>query len=702
MAAAEDIQPTMLDHALALAAMGFHVFPIVAGGRVPAIGGFPHLATPNPEAIRRWWVKRDPVLGGERIEDYNVGIYTGRFGADGKALLVVDVDDKDGKNGSAEIANLDMLYAVPQTLTASTPSGGRHLIYLVDEGLKTGVNVLARGLDTRSNGGYIIAAGSVVEGRGAYRWLNSEAPAPAPQWMQERVGKTAKRQTSSQVIELLDTPVSIRRATEYLLDHAPVAVKGAGGDATTYKVACAVKDLGVSELTALELMSEHYNPRCPPHWAYERLAAKVSNAYHYGTKATGASAVNPDDFEPVAQQPERDPLDPKPVEQKPPFQTQALDPFDDADIPPRAFILGRQAVRKKVTLVIAPPGVGKSTVTIAWALATTANRDDVTGLTVHETTPVMIINNEDEDDELRRRISAVRRHFDISWDQLRGRLFVHSGVERPFLIAKRSREGNILPADRDALVADIKAKGVGLVVVDPFVETHEANENDNGEINRVGHYYRQVAVEANCAVVLVHHTRKPAAGSSEGHAGNLDASRGASALGGVARIVVTLFDMSAPDAKRYGIQEAQRPEYVRLDDAKANLSLRSSQARWFRKVGVRLGNGDDVGVLAPVELHEAIVEQEAELFTLIAATVLQRGEVTVNEMATIVLREGVSAYLGDSKDKVSRDLKKRLATPVCFDNCKFWYEDDERTTDTGKSRHWIFGHTTAVAEESQA
>ena len=44
---------TLLDHALALAAAGFFVFPLEAGTKVPAIDAYPKRATRDPGQIRR-------------------------------------------------------------------------------------------------------------------------------------------------------------------------------------------------------------------------------------------------------------------------------------------------------------------------------------------------------------------------------------------------------------------------------------------------------------------------------------------------------------------------------------------------------------------------------------------------------------------------------------------------------------------------
>ena len=103
------------------------------------------------------------------------------------------------------------------------------------------------------------------------------------------------------------------------------------------------------------------------------------------------------------------------------------------------------------------------------------------------------------------------------------------------------------------------------------------------------------------AVLLVHHTRK-----FNAEAGDMDSARGGGALVGVARIVSTLFQMTAEEAAVYDIKEEERHHYLRFDDAKANLTLVTFAARWFYKATVTLPNAgddgepaDEIGVLMP-------------------------------------------------------------------------------------------------------
>ena len=111
--------------------------------------------------------------------------------------------------------------------------------------------------------------------------------------------------------------------------------------------------------------------------------------------------------------------------------------------------------------------------------------------------------------------------------------------------------------------------------------------------------FRDVARSTNCGVLLVHHTSKPPQGASDGHVGNMYSARGASSLVGVARNVQTLFWMSQHDADQYGVADPERHLYLRLDDAKSNLSLIDPDPLWFCRKTVLIPNDEEVGLLVP-------------------------------------------------------------------------------------------------------
>jgi len=269
----------MLEHALALAAKGFHVFPLRPNEKLPIIKDYPNRATRDPETIRRWW----------QDETRNIGISTSRFG-DSESLCVIDVDMKNGKNGELSIFALDMEgFELPDTLSNSTPSGGQHMIYKTPKPLRQGADVLGSGVDVRSNGGYVVAPGSLINGKGYAQINGNGAVTEAPSWLVDKLSIRIQPANVAPVVPL-DTDRASRRATEWLEKSAPIAREGMGGDETTYRVAARVKDFGCDLFTTWELLDEHWNDRCEPPWTIEELSEKVDHAFKYGKGTPGCDA----------------------------------------------------------------------------------------------------------------------------------------------------------------------------------------------------------------------------------------------------------------------------------------------------------------------------------------------------------------------------------------------------------------------------
>jgi AAA domain len=296
-----------------------------------------------------------------------------------------------------------------------------------------------------------------------------------------------------------------------------------------------------------------------------------------------------------------------------PVEAHWVDKLDAAMLPRRRWLLGRSLLRGHLTVEVAPPGAGKSTLAIEQAVAV-ATGQEITGQIVHETAKVWVWNNEDDGDELRRRLAAVLQHWSIPIEKIRGRIALNSGSDRALMVARAGKDGSVLRTpDVDGLVERIRADAIGLLVVDPFAEMHAIEENDNTHIREVAALFREVARRGDCAVLLIHHTSKPAAASSDAFAGNQNAARGASSLTGVARVAQTLFAMSDRDAEKLGVVEHERRLWVRLDDAKANFSLISNEASWFKRVGVVIANGDEIGVLVPGDPQSESVADDSAL-----------------------------------------------------------------------------------------
>lgn len=259
---------------------------------------------------------------------------------------------------------------------------------------------------------------------------------------------------------------------------------------------------------------------------------------------------------------------------------------DPATIPPRRWLYGRILIKGFITVLVAPGGVGKTAWSMSVLTAMACGRMLI-GDWVYEPQRVLCCTLEDPEDEFNRRLAATMAHHEISRPQLAGRVFVIAGRDRQLLVAALDGDGFTLSyPDKNKLVELVRAKRIGLIIVDPFVNSHELDENNNPHINAAARAWAEIANEAQCAVLLIHHTRKGAG------AGDIEASRGAKALTDACRVGLTLTAMTAEEAQGYGISERDRRAFIRLDDAKANLAPPSEKARWFRLVSVDLCNGE--------------------------------------------------------------------------------------------------------------
>lgn len=379
-----------------------------------------------------------------------------------------------------------------------------------------------------------------------------------------------------------------------------------------------------------------------------------------------------------------------PAQTMTPLTPTFLDSLNIAMLPRRRWLLGRALLRGHLTLLVAPAGVGKSTHGVARAVALATGRD-ITGEPVHEQVKAWVYNTEDDSDELKRRLGAVLQHNAIPFAEIRNRIALNSGADRPLLLARADKSGMVIRLpDVDACIAKIRENDIGVFIVDPFVETHEVNENSNEQIKVVAAMYREIARATQCAVLLVHHTAKPPQGASDGYAGNMNAARGASALVGVARVVQTLFGMSERDADWYGVAPKERHLYLRLDDAKANLGLVSPDALWFKKIGVDLANGDQVGVLEPVELAEVEASPEQDnddqFNKTIIACLLARvagDEITLNSATKLLAWCGDERFIryrqvDSSGNQRGNSTLRRAITSACDEGVTVYAEGLER------------------------
>ncbi|MBY5349583.1 AAA family ATPase [Rhizobium leguminosarum] len=320
---------------------------------------------------------------------------------------------------------------------------------------------------------------------------------------------------------------------------------------------------------------------------------------------------------------------------------------DPSAIPERDWLFGRHFIRKYATASVGPGGGGKTAHSISEALAMVTGRPllDPDGPL---TKPLRVwwINAEDPQDEIARRFHGAAKHFGVTNEQVGGRLFTDSGRDQQFVIARQEgRDIKIVEPFIDDMVAEISRREIDVVIIDPFVSTHEAPENDNGAMQRVTAAWVRVADEANCGVELVHHVAK-----NQGEV-TADSARGGGAFKDKVRSMRVFNVMTQAEAEKAGVDDPRA--YFRVDFGKVNM-VSSGHSQWRRFVSVPLMNGrgltksgDEIGVVEPWKWPsaDAIAERAASARAAVVA------DVPAETLAGIKVRLEASDHKADHRAK---------------------------------------------------
>jgi putative DNA primase/helicase len=132
--------------ALDYAANGIPVFPCRPTKKPLTTNGFKD-ATTNERQIQEWWNKWPSAM---------IGMPTGP--ASGIVVIDIDVKPDEGIDGHEFLPNWKTL----SPAIAETPSGGHHLYVRSNDNVRCTTGVIAPGVDTRGEGGYVIVPPSAM------------------------------------------------------------------------------------------------------------------------------------------------------------------------------------------------------------------------------------------------------------------------------------------------------------------------------------------------------------------------------------------------------------------------------------------------------------------------------------------------------------------------------------------------------------
>lgn len=645
---------TPLELALHYVSLGLKVFPCrskaeestdpytgevtTLGEKTPLTSNGFRGATRFQHIIKRWF---------SDWPDAAVGLPTGKDAG----FFVLDIDNKPGgANGFEWLAEMEAEHGpLPETARVKSPNGGEHIYFKYVDGTRNRGN-LGAGADIRSEGGYVVAAGSVMSDGRAYRWAADTDGIPpiadAPAWLLDLVVRRTPEQPAIRHGGVVTNSAYVNAAVDRELADLAAAPMGSRNNSLNDASFCLGQFVGAGALAESEarallqdvargwgrdwarcaktiesgLAAGIRQPReipAPETRDNTRLIditkmienglRKASATAKTGAHDVALPAAPGADHAPEPGNPGTNPESVPPAQgntppERPAFSATPFTYKDPKKLPRREFAFGTHYIRKFVSVTVSPGGLGKTSNSIVEALSMVSGKP-LAGTKPPTRLSCWLFNAEDPRDEMERRIMAACLHYNLAPDDIAGRLFLDTGREQELVIMEEDKKTGlkINKPVVEAVVEQIRRHGIDVMIIDPFVSTHRVNENDNGAIDKVAKLWAQIADMTNCAVDVVHHLRK----MSDREA-TVEDARGAVSLIGAARSVRVLNRMTEDQATKAGLDPNDRFSYFWIHYGKANLTKLDNSQHWRKMESVALGNG--AGLQRPQD-HAGVVTE---------------------------------------------------------------------------------------------
>jgi hypothetical protein len=278
------------------------------------------------------------------------------------------------------------------------------------------------------------------------------------------------------------------------------------------------------------------------------------------------------------------------------------------NIPHRQWLYGVDLVRGEITMLASPGGVGKSSLAIGIAVSIATAMALLDEKIYGSKLTALYVNAEDSTTEMRRRIWAFCLKHSVAEQDLGRFLLVGADDSRTQKISfMRSDKGNFVLDDvgiahLEALIDELRPD---VIVLDPLVALcGGGNLNDNAGMSLVMRALKRLANKFDCAILLLHHTRK---GGDLSHA---EAIGGASAIVNLARRAIMAVPMTTEEATKLGVLPSERSSYFKTVTSKSNLAPNTPDTPWYKLCNITLPNpepptylsGDGVQAVTRVRL----------------------------------------------------------------------------------------------------
>ena len=235
-------------------------------------------ATTEAKQLYEWW---------QEWPQANVGVATGSK----SDIVVLDIDLKS--QGPEHWQELLDANGTVDTLTTITGSGGWHWVFKApEELLKSTASQIAQGLDTRAEGGYIVAPPSNHIAGNNYEWDNKTTPGSLPVWLFDL---WPKHQTASPLTNG-NGQHSIGDMPHWVSESLANGASENSRNTTAHRLASYFRTKGIPRDVVLTLLQD-FAAKCHPPMNLPELQQTIDSAQRYAIQVAEAGIDDPPEFE---------------------------------------------------------------------------------------------------------------------------------------------------------------------------------------------------------------------------------------------------------------------------------------------------------------------------------------------------------------------------------------------------------------------
>ena len=201
------------------------------------------------------------------------------------------------------------------------------------------------------------------------------------------------------------------------------------------------------------------------------------------------------------------------------------DTFVDASMlltyepPPREWVVRHRIPKGEITLFSGPGGLGKSTIVMQLQCAM-AGKQPWLG---YEVTPgrSLALYCEENMDEAARRMKAIRRRLDVSWEDMT-QVSYHSLKGCDMYLCDVDKFTSWVEPNElvTAIQAEVERLKVTLLILDSLNRLYSGNENSRMETTGFLRILERMAMETNVAILLLSHPSKSGQTDGSGYSGS--------------------------------------------------------------------------------------------------------------------------------------------------------------------------------------